>query len=197
MMQQVNLYQPMFRQQKKVFSAVTMVQIFGFFVVVLGAIYGYNLYRLQPLRDGLKTTNVAFRRISKQIDVYHKKFPPLKKSKVLEDQIARLSRELKHRRKIETILASGSFGNTKGFSQYFEALARGYTQGAWLTDISIAGGGSQVNLTGETVNPELVPVYIKRLSGFKVFQKRSFNELDLSRSDKQPNLVEFHIGTGS
>lgn len=197
MMQQVNLYQPMFRQQKKVFSAATMVQILGFYVVVLGAIYAYNLYKLQPFRTDLKATNAQLQQLTKRVTVYKKKFPPRRKSKVLEDQIARLTRELKHRQRIEAVLASGSFGNTHGFSSYFEALARGYTQGAWLTDINIAHGGNRVDLTGRTVNPELVPVYIKRLSDFKVFQNRSFNELDLSRSDKQPNLIEFHIGTGS
>ncbi len=197
MIQQINLYQPMFRQQKKVFSAVTMLQIIGLFVFVLAAIYAYNLYKLKPFQADLKATNVEFARLNKHIELYEKKFPPLKKSKLLEDEIARMSRELKRRETIAKVLSSGSYGNTHGFSSYFEALARGYTKGAWLTDIRIGDGGKQVSLTGETVNPELVPVYIKKLSDSPVFRKKSFNELELSRMNKQPELVRFHIGTGS
>lgn len=197
MMQQINLYQPMFRQQKKIFSAVTMLQIIAIFVVVLTAIYAYSSSRLRPFQAELANQNNEFNRLTKQVEIYRNKFPARERSKVLADEIARLSRELEHRRKIQAVLESGSFGNTRGFSDYFEALARGYTNGAWLTTISIANGGSEVTLAGKTVNPELVPVYIKKLSDSQVFKKKSFNELDLSRSDKDPHLIDFRISTGS
>ena len=41
MTQQINLYQPIFRTQKKIFSATTIAQAAGLFVVGLLLIYGY------------------------------------------------------------------------------------------------------------------------------------------------------------
>ena len=74
MKQQVNLYQPIFRQQEKVFSAITMLQITAFFVVVLGAIYAYTTMQLQPFSDELEKANVQFEKLSSQIEVLSKQF---------------------------------------------------------------------------------------------------------------------------
>ena len=49
MTQQVNLYQPIFRKQRKVFSAVTIAQAAAVFIVGLLLIYGYGRWQLAAL----------------------------------------------------------------------------------------------------------------------------------------------------
>ena len=49
MTQQINLYQPIFRKQRKVFSAVTIAQAAGLFVVGLLLIYGYGRWQVAAL----------------------------------------------------------------------------------------------------------------------------------------------------
>ena len=44
-MQQVNLYQPIFRKQKKVFSARALVQAVVLVAVALGGIFGYSRWQ--------------------------------------------------------------------------------------------------------------------------------------------------------
>ena len=39
MIQQINLYQAMFRKQKKVFSAIAMLQVSGIILLLFGMIY--------------------------------------------------------------------------------------------------------------------------------------------------------------
>ena len=70
MKQQINLYQPMFRKQEKVFSALTMLQITGFFIVVLSGIYAYNVNRLKPFSVELRNTNAQLEKLSKQRPVW-------------------------------------------------------------------------------------------------------------------------------
>ena len=195
-MQQVNLYQPMFRQQKKIFSAVTMLQICGFFLLVLGAAYGYNVHSLSPFKTELARTTAEFDRIAQRIEAVRTTAPGQAEVKLMEQEIARLSRELEDGRRLKQALATGSFGNTAGFSGYFEALARGHVDGAWLTGIAIAQGGGQLSFTGKTIDPELVPLYLRRLAEAPVFRKRGFNVLELARSEKENQLVTFNIGTG-
>jgi len=195
-MQQINLYQPMFRQQKKVFSALTMLQVLGFFTVVLGGIYGYTISSLEPFRQELKKTTVEFERLAGQIETLRGKTPQQAQANLLEAEIARLTQNLDYRRKLKEALEAGSFGNTEGFSSYFEALATGHVDGAWLTNIQIAQGGKQLNLAGKTVDPELVPVYMKRLSESPIFSRRGFNVLELARSEKEAAVVSFNIATG-
>jgi hypothetical protein len=194
-MQQINLYQPMFRQQKKVFSAVTMLQILGFFVVVLGAVYGWNVSRLEPFRGELKKTSAEFERLAGQIDRLRASAKDEAETRLLDREIARLSRVLAQRRLLLDALREGSFGNTGGFSAYLEALARGHVAGAWLTDIRIDGGGQQLSLGGSTVDPELVPVYLKRLGEAPAFRQRGFNILELARGESG-TAVTFNIATG-
>lgn len=195
-MQQVNLYQPMFRQQKKIFSAVTMLQITGFFVVVLGAIYAWNVRSLAPFREELDKASVEFGRLTARIEQVRVKMPGEAETRLLEQEISRLTQELKYRRQLREALAAGAFGNMDGFSGYFEALARGHVDGAWLTGIMIAQGGVQLNLSGLTIDPELVPLYIKRLAASQIFHSRGFNVLELARSEQEAQLLAFNIGTG-
>jgi len=195
-MQQINLYQPMFRQQKKIFSAVTMLQICGFFIVVLCAAYGYNVHSLSPFRMELDRTTAEFDRITQRIEAVRAAAPGQTEVKMMEREIARLSREVEDGRRLKEALATGSFGNTAGFSGYFEALARGHVDGAWLTGISIGQGGGQLSFTGKTIDPELVPLYLRRLGEAPVFRQRGFNVMVLARSEKENQLVTFNIGTG-
>ena len=195
-MQQINLYQPMFRQQKKIFSAVTMLQISGFFLAVLAGAYGYNVHGLSPFRAELTRTSAEFDRIAQSIEKLRASAPGQAEVKLMEKEIARLSQEVENGRKLKQALATGSFGNTDGFSGYFEALAKGHVDGAWLTGIGIARGGGQLSFSGKTVDPELVPLYLRRLGESPAFHKRGFNVLELDRSEEEAHLVSFNIGTG-
>ncbi len=195
-MQQINLYQPMFRKQEKIFSAVAMLQIFGLVIAVFGARYAYHLDKLEPFRDELNKSTVQFNKMLKQIEIAQKKMPKQTKSKLLESEIARLTAELEHRKKVKQALSTGTFGNIDGFSGYFEALAKGHVDGTWLTGIHIDQGGGKLNFNGKSIDPELVPVYLMKLSAEPVFQKRSFNILELKRPKDAQEYISFNVGTG-
>jgi hypothetical protein len=194
--QQVNLYQPMFRRQQKVFSAVTMLQIFGFFIVVLAAAYAYSAGKVKPFREELAKTDAEIKRLNTEIQARRAAMPGQAERKLLETQIARLTRELDHLRQVREALGQGRLGAAAGFSGYFEGLARGYIEGAWLTDINITRGGRWLSLSGRTVSPELVPLMISRLSAAEPFQKRRFNVLKLERPEADRGLLSFDIATG-
>ncbi|MFQ5659807.1 MAG: PilN domain-containing protein [Gammaproteobacteria bacterium] len=195
MKQQINLYQLIFRKQKKVFSAVAMLQISIFFMVVFGAVYAYNLVQLRPFQKELDKTTTQLEKLTKQIEIVSKKLPGRNKSKLLENEIARLTAELERMKKVEEALSKGSFGNMAGFSGYFEALARGHVTGTWLTGIHIARGGGSLSFDGKSINAELVPVYIKNLAAAPVFDKRTFNILELQR-EKDSDFISFNVATG-
>ena len=196
MKQQVNLYQPMFRKQQKVFSALTMLQITGFFIVVLSAIYGYSGYRLRPFSVELDKTNAQLTKLSQQIEVVSKRFNARGKNKLMESEISRLTTRLDNMKKIKNALSEGSFGNASGFSTLFEALARNHVDGAWLTDITISDGGAKLTLSGKSIDPELVPIYIKRLADAPAFKNQRFNILDLERITGANDLIGFNISSG-
>lgn len=195
MNQQINLYQPMFRKQEKVFSAVTMLQITGFIVLVLAGIYGYSLYSLQPFKTELAKIDSEHNKLSQQLTRLEAQAPANVKSQLLEDEVRQLTRELEQKQRVQQMLTSGRFGNRDGFSDLLEGLARQHVSGLWLTQVRFTGGGTQLMMSGKANAAELIPIYIQKLAAETAFAKLSFNVLQISRSESEDGMVEFNLAT--
>lgn len=195
MNQQINLYQPMFRRQKKVFSAIAMVQILVVLVLVLAVFYGYSWWSLQPFEQELAKVESDQRRLQGELDRLQVAASARTKSQLLEDEVQHLSRELEQKQRVARMISDGQFGNREGFAQLLEGLARQHISGLWLTRVSLAKGGKQLALRGKANSSELVPLYIQQLSNEPAFSGMSFNVLEISRSDEEPGIVEFNMST--
>lgn len=195
MNQQINLFQPIFRRQKKVFSAATMLQTCAIFLVVFSLIYLYGRYQLRPAEKELSYLKKDISALTKKADRLEKEFAPRGNSKLLESEIARLDEELSNRKKVREILQQQSHGSAGGFSGYLEALARRHIEGTWLTEVNISNGGRFLGLRGKTLASELVPVYITRLSNEKLLNGKAFNVMEMSRSEKDKNELNFYVST--
>ncbi len=192
MNQQINLYQPMFRKQKVVFSAMTMLQVSGFFLVLMSAIYAYQLIKLAPYEEQLTTIDKELEQLNRQIESLEEKIDT-GGSKLLLSEIAKLTTQLEQRELIAQILGSRSFGNAAGFSAYMESFARGHVEGTWLTNVNIKAGGSQLGLKGKTLSSELVPIYIQRLGEEERIKGSSFNVMEIARVEKEDGDIEINF----
>ena len=197
MKQQINLYQPMFRRQEKVFSAVALLQTSGVVVLALLLIYGYGQWQLYGVNKELGRLKQQQAAAAQGVIELGKRFPPKKKSKLLEAEVSRLATELEQRKLLQKAFSGGTFGNTKGFSTYLEALARRHVEGMWLTRISIGGGGSVLGVAGSTFTPELVPLFIQRLSNEPVMSGVVFGTLVMTRPESDPRRVDFSLNTAT
>lgn len=196
MRQQINLYQPIFRKQKKVFSAIAMLQITGFFIVVLGGIYLYSKLQLQPFREELGRNNEQFLKLTERIEVVSGDLAARQAGGIIKGELERAEAELERINLARSVLTSGAIGNNAGFSAHLEALAESHVNGAWLTSFNLAAGGRKLTINGVSIDPELVPVYIKRLAEAEVFDNSNFNTVELERSSEAPDRVLFVVATG-
>ncbi len=195
MNQQINLYQSVFRKQKKPFAAGTMLGLTLFFVLVFASIYGYSLQKLEKVEASVSSIDASTKKLSAQIDSMIKKFPTKAKSKLLTLEIARLNRELAQRQQIKNALSKHSLENKRVFSALLESLARKHVEGTWLTRVSIDDGGDSLGFEGKTFSSDLVPFYIQQLSEEKSFTGLSFNVLELNRSETDPLNLNFFVRT--
>lgn len=195
MKQQINLFQPMFRRQKKPFSAVTMLMLTAFFIVVFAGIYAYSISQLRSVETYLSAIDSDLEKLRNQTEKLTSQFPAKSKSKLLESEISRLGSELEKRQQIKNALALPSLENKRVFSGVLESLARKHVAGTWLTKVSITEGGEALGFEGKTFSSELVPVYIRQLSEEKSFAGLSFNVLDLQQSEKDPLNLDFQVRT--
>jgi len=189
--QEINLYQPIFRRQRKVFTAKAMLQVAAAVVAGLMLVYGYGLWRVQALDSELAGLQNQQAAASRRLAELSKQLPGQERSKRLESEVARLSRELEVRQKVEQLLTTGAYGNRRGFSEYLAGLARQHVDGLWLTGVDISEGEQDFGITGGALRPELVAVYVQRFSHEPAFQGRRFQTLRMERPESDPGRVDF------
>ena len=196
MSQQVNLYHPMFRREKKVFSAAAMLQLGLLVAVSLLGIWSYFQWQTGLLEDNVTQLEAERDTQAQNLSRISAEYPARQKSKVLEGRIATVSRELEQQSEVQRALERGDVGTVGGFAAHFEALARQHVQGTWLTGFNISAGGRVLDLSGSALQAELIPVYIQRLASEPVFAGVSFNVLELNRvEDSIPPRVDFVLRT--
>lgn len=195
MNQQINLYQPIFRKQKKVFSAVAMLQVSLVTIALFILAGGYSYIQLKKMDQQANVASANLSRVQRQFNQLIQQSSNGAAAKLLAAEGKRLNSEIDQKKAIVALLAKGPYINKTGFSRQFEALARQHVDGTWLTGIDIEQGGASLNLKGITYSAELVPVYLQKLLQEKVFSGTKFNVLGMERSDKKPEELSFQIST--
>lgn len=183
MYQQINLYQPIFRKQRQIFSAVTMLQAIGVVAVALLAIYGYGLVQVRALEAAvvqLERREIALTTQLTRID------PALSANRraEIEADVRRLNATLLDQQRLIDVLRDQPLGRTEGFSGYLAALARQRTPELWLTSFAINGGTGAIEISGRTLEPELVPEYMQRLGREAALAGQQFDRFEIELDDE-------------
>jgi len=194
--QQVNLYQPVFRKQKRKFSAVTILQATALVTLIIAAMYGYTWWQVRALRTEVASTDRQLASVTKKLEDTSRQFGERSQSKELLARLKEAESQLADKQRLQDLLNTAQF-NTRGFSEYFIAFARQHTPGIWLTGFDIVGAGKQLTLNGRSIQPELVPRYLQRLSAEKRLQGVEFQTFQMSRAPGTATYVEFLAKTGA
>lgn len=180
MSQQVNLYQPVFRKQKRKFSAMAMLQAMGVAVLGIGLLYGYTFWQVRQLRSEVAQTDKQLAAMTKRLDETTRQFSERLQSKDLLAQVQKLQAQVVEKQRLQKILQSAQF-NTQGFSDYFIAFARQHIPEVWITSLDITGAAEQMTLSGRSTNPELVLRYLQKLSAEKRLSGIEFRSFQMTR----------------
>jgi len=197
MMQQVNLYQPIFRKQKRLFSAVALLQVSLVVLAGLFLITLYSYWQRASLEDNLKQLKVRQTDMTARVETLNKQYPQSIKSKQLERKVEQVEAEIVGKRAALAKLRELNLGKGGGFSTYLEGLARQRITDLWLTSIIISQGGGDLLLQGSALDPAIVPRFLQRLSSETVFNGKQFRSLRMSRPEKEPWHVDFSVSTAA
>jgi hypothetical protein len=204
MMQQINLYQPIFRKEQKIFSARTL--LIGNLLVLIGlvALYGLTFWQGESLQQQLSQTQQQRDDNNKRIAQLSAQYPQKVRDPQLAIQISQARERLAFLQEVTATLSSQANGIGGGFSEHLAGLSRQDISGLWLEQITILRGGSELRLRGSTTQSERVPYYIQQLSREDIFQGTSFHRLSIERPavDKatattrpQPEVIHFTLET--
>lgn len=194
MRQQINLYDPILRQPRPVFSAAASAQ--GLTLVFLGLVLFqvYAQWRVSSLAANVEDLRNARTVAEKRYEALQARTPRKTPDPGLDGRIASLTGEVARATKLADALGAGGFGNASGMSGYLVGLARQRIEGLWLTSIDIREGGNAISLAGRSTSAEQVPQYLQKLSGEQAFKGRTFGGLALRTEDSG---VSFRLGSSS
>lgn len=179
MTQQINLFNPIFRKQKKYFSSVTMAQALGVICLACALLAADAVRRQQALQAQAAAVDSLLLDRQQKLTDYRVKYAPRVKDPALASEIRAADAELALLTNAASMIKRGGFGETRGFSDYFRAFARQRVDGLWLTGLSIGAGGAQLGVDGNTLAAELVPQYVRRLASEAVMQGKEFSSLKI------------------
>ena len=196
MRQQINLYQPIFRRERKSLSAITVATTLGIVAVVLT---GFSLYTARSI-DSLQAQVAALTEQQQdqqaQLTKVGEALSRHARRADVEARVKALTATLNERTQALQVLQSGAAGQTSGFASRLEALARRHVDGLWIDGLAMSGTHSTMSITGGSVDADIVPVYLRSLSGEAVLSGTRFDDFVIERPDKGAG-VRFRAGSKS
>ena len=181
MSQQINLFNPVFLKQKKIFSSVTMAQALGVLLVGSLALVAYGKLQVDALEKEARAVDAQLVQKQARQEMVNAEFAPRVPSAALEAEIAEVEGQLRSLQRVSGVLERGELGDMAGFSKYYAALARQDMSGLWLTGVSVAG--ADIGIRGRAMEGSMVPAYISRLTREPALQGKSFASLDIAQAE--------------
>lgn len=195
MSQQINLYSPLFRKQKKVFSALALLQATALIVAGVLAFYGYIALQGRLLEIQVADSASRLRSEIERLKVYGAAETPEARARALGEERKKLEAQLAERNRTAQALAESGLGRNEGYSASLRALARLSMDGLWLTRVQFADKEGEVAIAGLATHPELVATYLERLRREEALRGQAFSRLEIRRaaSANRPGVVEFSL----
>ena len=204
MSQQINLYNPIFRKQAKVFSAITMLQGLALITLVVAVFYFYIAVQSSVLEHRAAESSRQLKGELERLKAYGAADSPAERAKALADTRKKLEAALaSHQQGLAAFDPGAAGGRTEGYSEVLRALARASMDGIWLTRIQFARGKGELSLAGRATRADLVPAYLERLRAEEALRGRDFSKLEVLRpaagkpgAAGEPPFVEFLLSSG-
>jgi hypothetical protein len=199
MFQQINLYQPIFRDEQKLFSASAIGIGLGLVVLGLGAIAAVSWWRVSLLDRQMNELEAQIRERQKLLARADTVFDSGENPAAMEARLRDLAGELDRRQQALRYLRSGGAGQRTGFADRIEALARQQLDGLWLKGATFTSSPGDFALTGSALSAELVPIYLAKLAGEPAFAGTKLQIFEISQPKKpqRPDHPEIDFSLSS
>jgi len=195
--QQVNLFQPIFRKERKLLSFRVMLQACAAVLVVLMMMYGWGVRQTQQMNVEVEQLRNQQARFAIQLSDISARLAGMKTDTAPQLALSELERELVARRKVVNALTRVRDSYTQGVSAYLESFSRQSPKGVWLTGFTVQAGGEGLVIRGRSLKPELVPTFLQQLSTEKALKGTEFGLLQIQRETVDARFVGFTVYTGT
>lgn len=173
----INLYDPALALQRPLLTAANLVLATGLLLLVLLAWGAWLHSRVGVLSIEADEMARQSQTAREQSVALATELATRKPDPKLEQELLVLDELLGVRQGILSQLGQGLSSVSGGYAEYLRGLARQTVAGLWLTGFTVTAGGSGMEIRGRTLDPALLPEYLRRLNGEKAFQGHRFAAL--------------------
>lgn len=186
-MQQINLYLPEFRPERKPVRAEQMLWIVPAFLLVLILWSFYTAHGNRALERELAEQQQRVDELEAEVEQLTAARPEGQRG-ALERRISRLEDDIRQRQRIREAVSRENLGNEAGFSAQMEALGRQSLRSLSLESFSLRerAGGTYAELRGLTHSADQVPLYLQRLRSQDSFAQVRFGVMKIERDPSGP-----------
>jgi hypothetical protein len=191
MLQQVNLYEPIFREDQKLFSATAIGIGLGAVAAGLMAITAFSWWRLQSLDRQLVAVHAQEAARKKLVAEANAIVDLAESHDTMENHLKAMAVDLGRRQLALRYLRGGDAAGASdgipahlGFVGRMTALARQQVDGLWLTGATFVSGSGGFQLTGAAVSADLVPLYLQRLANEPAIAGTKLQTIDIRQPPK-------------
>lgn len=205
MSRQINLFNPAVLPRRALLPARQM--LLGWAAVLLAGLglYVWEYTQAAQLRIDERAAEDRVKALQADLVRLGGQSAGRKPTAALVAKVAQRQGLLGARQNTMQLLAGGSLGDTEGHARYLRAFARQSIDGLWLTGLTIDGSGADISVQGRTVDPALVPDFLRRLGSEPVLAGHGFDHLLMQRpqaaagtapaGEVTPRYVEFSVET--
>ncbi|MBI4997213.1 MAG: hypothetical protein HZC22_10010 [Rhodocyclales bacterium] len=182
----INLYDPALLRRREWLSAANLVfAVAAVFVLML--LWGaWARIDSAALADRVATLDGRLKAAREESVALGSQLAARRADPKLEQAIAAQRELLGVRRNILVALGQGIATAATGHADYLRGLARQSVANLWLTGFAVSPGGTRMEIRGRTLDPALLPEYIRRLNAEPAFRGRHFAALTVGVPEPAP-----------
>lgn len=190
--QQVNLFQPIFRAERTLFSTTFIAGFLGVTAAVLVLLWAFAWRQVVRLEHEVATVEAARLERSNALRRVGAGFASdpasvTARAKELAAGIERTERTL-------ALIREGTVGSTTGFAARLHALARPEVPGLWLTRIALTGRDAA--FAGMTQDAAAIPRYLQALAEDPAFATLRVDSFRADQDRDRAGGIAFVAGNG-
>lgn len=179
MSQQINLLNPALIKQKDLLNTNNIAITLGLFLVLMLAYYSYAQQQLASVVIQRNQAAEALSAMQAELQKAVLIHTPKAMNNALLDQIKQLEHKESMQLEILQTVDQSSATPDKGYAALMHAFAKQSLDGLWLTGFNIDSHTEKLNISGRTLQADLVPEYISRLGNEPALKGKLFAALNI------------------
>ncbi|MCF7965153.1 PilN domain-containing protein [Methylobacter sp. Wu8] len=195
MIQQVNLYQDILRQeQNKSGINPYWLGLSGIALLFIG-FSAHTIWNLKNMETQVRQSHQNLEAELARVNLLSAHIPKQEVDTQLSAEVAQWQTMLDEITQTMQLLTDKHADQSPGFSSYFQGLANQSIPEVWLSSLYLDGQKQIINIEGSTFNPEKIPFFLQQLQKEPIFNGHTFAKLSMQKSESVEGQMDFKLST--